>query len=415
MQGVLIMDFFMHDVGFGDCFVLSDTDDVMMVDCGTISLDDNDFYKAVEDIKKDYIDGVETKQALITHLHLDHYKGFEYLSKKYTNPFNKVYIPYLAINDENTKEIVLLELAIYCYVMFGRNSHCYKLSEKILKQLDVVTKLTDYSNIYCLSTGNQFNIGNKKYDVIWPDREFEFEEKLSDYLKELNEIFSENSEFIEVKNKIIEIMKKWYTYTSLDYENTDSKAQRIEELIQSQRDAIAKLDDLKRRDDSLKRIDDITNNFRYFGTKIFARDANSTSIVFHNYVHDKSAEHAEVAVTLETKIENKNILMTGDVSKRITERYLKDRLEKRYYILKSPHHGTESCFSKHLLRADKIFISTGCTKRNYGKISPEYEAKVLGDGDRVCSSGHNFCEIRACRRMCVNSSTCTNRMAPDSL
>jgi ribonuclease BN (tRNA processing enzyme) len=415
MQGVLIMDFIMHDVGFGDCFVLSDTDDVMMVDCGTVSLNDNVFYKAVEDIKKDCIDGVKTKQALITHLHLDHYKGFEYLSKKYTNLFNKVYIPYLAINDKSTQEIVLLELAIYCYVMLGRNSLCYKISEKILKQLDVITKLADYSSIYSLSTGNQFNISNKKYDVIWPDREFEFEEKLSYYVKELNEIHSKNSTFIEVKNKIIENMKKWYAYTSIDYENTDSKVQKIEELIQSQRDAIAKLDDLKRWDNSLKRFDDITNEFRFFGTKIFLRDANSTSIVFHNNIQNKSAEHDEVAVTLETKIENKNILMTGDISKRITEKYLKDRLRKRYYILKSPHHGTESCFSKHLLRADKIFISTGDTKMNYGKVSLGYEAKVLADGDRVCSSGHNFCEIRVCKRRCLNSSICKKTIATDSL
>jgi hypothetical protein len=415
MQGVLIMDFYMHDVGFGDCFVLSDKDDVMMVDCGTISVDDNIFFQTVEDIKRDYIDGAEMKQALITHLHLDHYKGFEYLSENYTKPFNKVYIPYLTIKDSKSNEIVLLELAIYCYVMFGRNSLCYKLSEKILKQLDVITKLTDYGNIYCLSTEDKFNIGSKKYEVIWPDREFEFEDKLSDYLKELNDIYSVNREFIEVKEKIMENMKKWYAYTSPEYDNIDSKVQGIETVIKAQREAIAKLDDLKKNDTSLKEFDDITSDFRYFGTKIFARDANSTSIVFHNYIPKKSDEHAEVAVTKENEIENKYILMTGDVSKRIINKYLEKRLWKRYYIIKSPHHGTETHFSKHLLRAEKIFTSTGYTDKNCKEISKKYEAKTMLDGKRVCSAGNNFCEIRLDSGMCKNSSTCWNIVAPDTL
>jgi hypothetical protein len=408
------MDFYMNNVGFGDCFLLSDTDDVMMVDCGTLSLSDSVFHPIVDNIKNTYIDVKKKRQALITHLHLDHYSGFEYIADKHGKVFDSVFIPYLTIKDSKSGEIVLLELAIYCYVMLGRNSHCFKLSEKILKQLDVITKLTDYANIFCLSTGNKFNIGSKKHEVIWPDREFEFEDVLNDYLKRLNEIYSEHEEFIVVKNKIIENMKKWYSYISPDYENRDSKIQGIEELVKSQQEALSKLDDLKRNDTSLKRFDDITNDFRYFGTRIFARDANSTSIVFHNFVPNKSAEHAEAAVTVETKIEDKDILMTGDVSKRITNKYLKDRFRRRYYILKSPHHGTKSSFSKHLLRSDKIFISTGYTIRNCREIYIKYEAIKNTDGKRVCSSGNLFCEVLAQGRICKNSS-CSNKIAKDKL
>lgn len=406
------MNFYMNDVGFGDCFLLSDNNDIMMVDCGTLSLSDAVFHPIVDTIKTTYIDGKANKQALITHFHLDHYSGFEYISSKHTEAFNKVFIPYLTISDSNSKNIVLLELAIYCYFLFGRNSYCYKLSEKILKQIDVITKLTDYANIFCLSTGDQFDVGNKNYEVIWPDREFEFEEVLKYYLEKLNEIYSNHDEFMIIKDKIIENMKKWFTYTSISYDDKDSKRQRIEELIKSQKESMKRLDELKRIDGSLKDNVPIINDFRYFGTKIFARDANSTSIVFHDC--ERKAVMDELAVTLEADINNKDILMTGDISKRIINKYLKNRFKSNYYILKAPHHGTESSFSKHLLRSDKILISTGYTTKNCRKIYIEYEARKNTDGKRVCSSGNNFCEVIDKGRACMSSS-CSNNIVPEIL
>ena len=98
--------------------------------------------------------------------------------------------------------------------------------------------------------------------------------------------------------------------------------------------------------------------------------------------------------------------MTGDISKRITDKYLKSRLKSHYYILKAPHHGTKSQFSKHLLRSDKILISTGYTTSRCGKIYINYEAKIKTDGKRICSAGDTFCEVRDKNRTCVNSSCC---------
>lgn len=408
----------MWNVGFGDCFTFSEGSELMMVDCGTVNLSNKVFNPIVDGIKSSFIDKHQNNYALITHFHDDHIKGFKYLSENYSSVFNKIYIPHIC-QDSDTHRMVLLELAIYCYLMFPKSSASYLLSENILNHIEMVTELAKNYKIKCLSSGDIFRVSNKYFKVLWPDKEFTFDEKLkgylkvldenlSKYLRELREINLENIGLEELKENIINNISEWYSIFN-EEDTSDNNGERIKEIISTHKAYLEELNSYRGRLD-FDAI--ITNAFRYHGTKLFSEGNNATSIVFHNISleeamteelafpgviisNDDVAATKELALSKEvnspkdeTSTTEEFILMMGDVTRKVMDNYLKYRLKEKYAMIKTPHHGTKSHFTDKLPKSKKLLISTGM-RPGYGKISIEYsklKAQVK------CTSGYEYCE-----------------------
>ncbi len=222
----------MQNVGFGDCFILTEEDVSLLVDCGTMAFNGmnsnhNDFKDLVSEVKTK-IDRYDKKFALLSHFHKDHYKGFKCLSEKYSNIFDKFYIPYIYI-DEDNNESILIEYAIYFYVFFGENSITRKLSENILKHIRYVLKLTKNYSVISLHEGLKFKLNKNEFHILWPKKGNFYNIELQDFLYHLHELTGDWKEFHEVRTKIIKNMKKWFTLT-LEGELNESEALEINSI-----------------------------------------------------------------------------------------------------------------------------------------------------------------------------------------
>jgi len=407
------MELRMINVGFGDCFIiLDDTNNVsFMIDFGSRGYRNsyfNSINKLAEHIKSIYIDTNRRNYALITHFHLDHYSGFNYLSKHYSDIFDAVYIPYLNIEDKNSGKIVLLELAIYYYLFLNKTSYTWRVSKNILKQIKIITTLAKNNNVICLSSWDKFSCSDRKFQVIWPDKEMNFKDTLIKHIIQLDNLTGDLDDFNELKSKILHNMKKWYEYTSITNDK-DSKIYReqIDEIIQSQELYLKKLDKLRDKYSGLLDKDDIYHSFKYYSTRLFSRSNNSASIVFHDKVNEKQLirQKDEVAVTTEL---NNLILMTGDIEASIVNEYLIDRFHsQKYHVLKAPHHGTQGHYTENLPEAQNILISTG-PRRGYSKICEEYKFHIDTNGRRSCTSGNIYCDIISNLHTRCNKNNCQN-------
>lgn len=406
------MELEMVNVGFGDCFILYDNINKIsfMVDFGSRGFKNSNFKRIdqlAEYLKSTYIDSNSKNFALITHFHLDHYSGFNYLSKHYSNIFDAVYIPYLCIEDSSSHKIVLLELAIYYYLFLNKESYTWQVSNNILNQIKIVTTLAKNNNVICLSSWDNFSCNDREFQVIWPDKEVKFENTLIEYNKYLDSLTSNLSDFNEIKNKIIDNMKEWYEYTSKkNNSDINRNSDELGQIIKNQDQYLDLLDKFRNKYSGLLEKG-IYNSMKYYSTKLFSRSNNSASLVFHDKINKKQLTWPNDEVSV-TKEQNNIILMTGDIEATIVDKYLKDRFHsEKYYILKAPHHGTEGHYTRNLPKAQNILISTG-PRTGYGKICDKYKVHNDTNGPRVCTNGNIYCEIISKLHTKCNRNQCQN-------
>lgn len=379
----------MFNVGFGDCFTILDENEALLIDCGTkhkstnfnrINSRFNSFDDFVDDLKNKIILPYNPINALITHFDNDHYSGFEYLHKtKNYQIFDKVFIPYMHF-DKN-KKCELIELAIYFYILFGKSSITKKFSSSILSHVILVIDLVKKSNIKCLSTGDIIKIRNRNFDVIWPDKKNLISSNLKRYLIFLNKITNNWKELNELKNNIMDNLSRFYNLISNDQLNEKESI----EIRNIQLELINKLDKLRIQS---KEMFMSLNNMKFKRNRyyplMFFRNMNECSVVFHD----------------------KKLLMTGDITKHVFEKYLYNRLNEMYSIIKAPHHGTNTHYSNKLPISCNLLISTA-KFRNYGSISKEYYYHPCAKGFRFCSSGKTNCDILNNKKRCING-VCQN-------
>lgn len=73
----------MKNVGFGDCFLIKNCDETLVVDCGTRAKPDSK-YPQLKNIANEIACKAKENNysALITHFHADHISGFKKWKKK---------------------------------------------------------------------------------------------------------------------------------------------------------------------------------------------------------------------------------------------------------------------------------------------------------------------------------------------
>lgn len=391
----------MHNVGFGDCFILTNKHHHLIVDCGTRNYRDN---RRSPSSFKNFVDQCILQEisnnpaheysALITHFHQDHYSGFKHMSKKYTNIFSCLYVPFLLVKDSVNDNYFLLDQIICSYLIYAMSSKYYTLANDALKHIRNLAPLAKNNNIRPLCFRQNFCIYNKRFDVLWPD-------PIYTYLTAINNEYSYNiieithdalqaidrssaienttEKILRIKNELIDLFSNWYT----SYNHDDFKTTKISELINRMDNPLEELLKIKKSIDQEK-----IGNFRLHSKlgKSLIVSENSTSIVFH----DRDTQ----------------ILMTGDITTNIIDNVLVNRFNNHYNYLKVPHHGTHGHYSQNLPFACNFLISNGYHAR-YNSISSCYINHGCPTAFRWCTARRKHCKIFSNGNTCLNNS-CQN-------
>ena len=395
----------MFNVGFGDCFIFSDANVNFLVDCGTIKFRKQHriftrFEHFVDYIATNELDRTKKNVGLISHFHNDHYGGFKKLERMgYNNIFDKLYIPYIAL-DQKTKRPVILELAIYIYLIFGERCMTGTLALDLLEQINKLSIITKGHNIECMYKGKKFNIGTRTFDVLWPQKLKDYSDLIIDYLIIIEEELNDIEDFEKIKEKIIVNMTKWYSIIERAEQENKHDLYVLEEIEWVQRQLIDELENIRTDEkvkEKLERLkyedEEYTQWFKRVkvgATKIFANSQNETSIVFQdNDIHENC------------------VLMTGDITVDIIKYLDKNKqLYDTYYCIKVPHHGTYTHYCPELPNGENYLISTG-EKNN--RIANQYRTHINSLTNRYCTKGRNHCESIEKYQTCFNPS-CINQL-----
>ncbi len=403
----------MYKVGFGDCFKLEDTvvqikvnndssnehDNSivhrLLVDCGSKNADLpvwGKFDGFVRFIYNDLFCSTNIEQikryALLTHFHEDHYKGFMEISDKLKsneNKFDKFYIPYITWSSK--EGYIFVKAAIYLYYFGSKQNESSFLLFDHMKML--INSVRNISNICCLQRGNEFELGNIRFQVLWPDfPKGTHTEKIEDLLTKIDNKIEYQEKLNSLTDKFLSNLRNFYELIK-DKNREDDKSNLIKKILESQQEYLFDLDRLrkttKKQNKNLKlEINDLRN--------IFKDDVNATSIVFCD--------------------NNKQLLMMGDVTAEVVDKHL--FTDKYEYIkskdiifeyLKAPHHGTGTHYTINIPATKNILISTG-KFGSYGKISDDYYEHRLSEGNKICTSGNDWCNVIDKGKRCKNDSMC---------
>lgn len=364
----------MLKMGFGECIVVEgDSTNCLMIDCGSLESAQNSnsyFASAVQTIKS-YTDS----EAMITHFHEDHIKGFMYMIDSKNNcgiKFKRVYIPHIFTTGYRFNLIDYMLMYHY-------------LENKIIKKnnfslLDLLRGMVqNYIPFRLLERGNTFKSCDSENLVLWPRPMDVYPEKKQEELKAnlplpesaVNEIFSISDEisllFLRCASDIgrinsnegilKEIDELNIRINSIDEKVIDSESDdyiRFCNGLYLPKNQLSDFDNLKIVEDFKKRL-----------FKAIEQKDNSTSIVFQTNIHE-------------------DYLFTGDVPASILKKIITNAyhdgivVHDRFFAIKAPHHGTTKHYCKKLfddnliIRKELVFISCGNGGKGSYKISSSY-------------------------------------------
>lgn len=372
----------MYNVKFGECIAFTyRKNNIFLLDCGT----KNSMSILNEVIEKSIkIEGKDEKIALISHFHADHVNGFEkFINKKIV--FDKLYIPHILMDSQN---IILYEVAIYLYLFTTINAKSSYNGKAILDQINLSLNLVEYNieKVRALKKGDNFKVGEKTFEVLWPEsRNFSNIKMYKEFVEYAEDVIFESMRgkymkdityIINLKNEIIEDIREWkklldseeefYSDNSMIksdnamFELANEHAKKIEELVKVKNEKKTMILSFKESEELNKIV---------INTAIgFNEDINNTSIVF--------------------KDKEERCLFTGDVSKTIINHLSAsgDFGNNVYKILKAPHHGTKAYYSESLPKSEYLLISNGGFIN--WKICSEYNTSKYPN--RFCTNGNDI-------------------------
>ena len=423
------MNIKVFNMDFGESILLENSDEILLVDCGS-KQSKSVIHDKIKIIRDELQSDCKKISFMITHFHIDHYKGYLEAYKdeelNFPRPFN-IYMPWISFKEEERKDkegkrykinlIALVHEAIYLYVLYkevdDRKNFLFWLRGQIEFILDERNK---DCRIVLLKKDDIFPLGTEKMKVLWPQAvpvqkdDEKGEAKVSGIFQKIEDkVKIEHKEEFQKCKKILtdNIIRFYEMLDSNRIERQDGVIEALSitdqradflDILERQNQALDVLDDIKKH---LDLDDKERENYRDRLKKIFRERNNSCSIVFRNYKE-----------LFDNQIPQKyDILMMGDITKNIIDKYLYEECFKNttYGYLKSPHHGTCTHYTTNIPQADNLIISNGNGCKTYRKISSYY----FGNGNefvrKYCTN--NRCEIvdsnRSCNEFNPNSSCYT--------
>lgn len=356
----------LHDVEYGDCTVLvGQNRQILMVDCGSVSRyarrGEEEIDRRFNEIFSRYAPAAQ-RQFLLTHYHRDHMSGFLKQVKKDPGYFDRVYLPALPCDKRGVNPV--LEFAVFAHFFAVPQSDFAQVNTTCLRIFDALNDSVGADRIFTLGGGDIFTFDGAFYEVLSPARNepFPFDAILTETVENLNICLSSpfhtgrETEFLETKDAFVRLYMQCQTAFAPSDRATPGR-RRI--LLDSLRDLLGRMEDMRSNlahSPAAPDIQDILN--QSVVRNVYTETQNDLSLVFHNRRSRGPS--------------NLDILMTGDVSDEVLRR-ISGKLFDGYYIVKAPHHGTESHFSNVIgdLAVAHLLISNGDYHAG-GEISQRY-------------------------------------------
>lgn len=380
------MDIQMYNVQFGDCFLVRDQIENLLIDFGSDS--PGVLGGVADELVRN--NGGKQLSVLITHFHKDHINGFWKTNFPSKITVSDIYIPDI-FNMKNVggkltvPQLVVLEDIFDAIVL-------QSVPEITLYSL-LLSMLNWNANIHFVQRGSSFDISGKKYFVLWPDIDSVYIHRKveSKVIALLNKIGIMGTEQYEVSEEI----------NRYEYEQGPISLGAIDDFIEALQLGYLQLQQERAIDwQTMHRIesvyDIVSEDIRNLGMSVSRQiraeikaerssmraQANKMSVVFHDQAIDGASR----------------ILMTGDILSsdlyRLIVRWDAPVIQPNYQVIKAPHHGTGSHFVNCLPACKEILVSNGGGNSAYrGKISFSY-GSFYGSHKRceiICSNPR--CEL----------------------
>lgn len=382
----------LQNVEYGECIVLGGKDrSILMVDCGSMNqkVRDGDVPLDVrfESIARRYESAMD-RFFLLTHYHRDHLCGFQKILEAHEHYFNRVFLPRTPIDSQGNPP--LLDFALFAYLFLPPQTDCSQVNTSCVRIFRTLADKLGSDRIFTLGAGDVFHFDGTDYKVLWPKIEgFPFEADLCAAIEEMNIRYSSpflpacDRRFMEVKTEFLALYLKCCDAFSVSGRALPEKrGAYLARLC----DLLDELEGLREELNLSPAAHDIREILeRPHIAAAYSNCVNAASVVFHN-VRTKEASFED-------------ILMTGDATPE-TMLELMDDLYDGYNILKAPHHGTVSGFSRLFsdMGLAHILISNGEYHAG-GAIAQEYVD--LQDSVKHCANT-SPCKWFAASQACCN-------------
>lgn len=337
-----------YNCQFGDCYcIFNSSANPLYIDfgihrrCGCNSCR---YDSIINDIKS-----FSQKDFLLTHYHEDHYSGFVRMMENDENhkTFGKVYLPFIPLDREQTKEaLLILKMILTNGILRFKHDIDALKKHSFITLLDSVYKATN--EIVFLKRGDQLR---GKYEVLWPDTGI-----VVDDINRSNPLDSEVSEGLhDISVGLLGVLRT-------------KENNRLSEF----------------QEEYIGFASKIVKNIKIYVSKT-NNISNEHCIVFHN-IED---------------VEGDNILFTGDLGKKRIWDILERELHNSYSVIKIPHHGTAGYyhdFTKWVREYSYLLIPNGSILG--WKICDKYAENLHDKSVIICNEGC-YCQQPTC--ICINS------------
>lgn len=310
-------------VGFGDCHLIykAGGNESLTVDYGskqTISSRVDSIYTGIFNKSWKNI-------ALLTHYHLDHFKGFTGVLKS-KNKYSLFYLPKLT--PDSITGLNIIAIKIFTSILLPHNNSQFKLNSSRVEFINALAKSTKH--IGFLSKGDKFKVNNEEYEVLWPEISTGIEVDLLishvAVYEKMIELILNQFDISEDLNIFIKSLQKYSLSEGEFYDdNLEYKYLKLRRKIFENSD-IHSMDIFKEMVSDIIKLNANTE-----------KDLNKLSIVFH--------------------LKNR-VLMTGDIPQNEFDNEIIPhlKLSEFYNVIKAPHHGTQSSFSLLIPKCETLII-----------------------------------------------------------
>lgn len=387
------MELYLFNVGFGECCLLKENNENLLVDFGS---DSGSKQTIIANTTREIQQLCEEQplSVLLTHFHDDHINGLTtYLNTKSQPPanlpfkFQTFYIPDVFAQSYSNAGIGYIHLLLLKDIFDAIIIH----KKPIISLYELLKAFANNkSHIKFLKRGDTFSLSDTKFDVLWPCFEC-----IKIHKKTVNRTINTLSQLGFIKAPSQQNQK------ALAAEDNDNSIAIIDEFADQLSSAFLKLYQAEAVDQetmtllevAYEKLADkcttitlssqtVTASYLKSVGNSLVNEANKLSIVFQDAgTHDSS-----------------KLLMTGDITKTELEKLVrKDKalrstmpqIKEKYKLIKAPHHGTQSHFIPNLPKCDIITASNGSTSHaKWGKIAFEY--------------GTLYVSNRHCKMLCIN-------------
>lgn len=384
------------NMGFGESILLQKDRESLLVDCGSKRKDNAE--SQIEWIWSGMNDS-KSISFMLTHFHEDHFNRFEALVHHSGRKADVLYLPWINFYKNR---VVLCDLAIYLYLLCTRPNT--DVSFLLRNQFKFICRCVKVDGlVYALRQGDFFQNSNTEMEVLWPKEvwpkdiglnevlEFNYKKVEKIIQKILDTFFTvdkDRDKFNRYKENLKKELINFHKLFQVEGKNLFIKIdegiqKELKRIVDNQDSELKKIDEIRER--NLKGKETDVKRWRDKLREIFNDDINACSIVFRDKQLDDTHYY--------------NLLMTGDITKRVVDKYLyRDYFKNNLYeYMKCPHHGTSTHYTVRLPQSCNLIISNGRCG-NYQDISENYFNHSCLHGRRYCTNNH--CEV------CKNGNPC---------